>query len=311
MVELSVMSPQSGVAERVVVPGSDRSNVDAGPGTEGHVLVRRVVGAVITALGILLLMLVLFLYAFTPLAASRDQHRLLAALTGSAKSTFALTKGTIPREGSPVALLRIPSLHLTEAVVAGTSASDLESGPGLMPGTVLPGEQGNAVIAGRRTTFGGPFHSIGTMHRNDVIQVVDGVGSFRYRVTTLRTVVAGHHDVVGGTKDSQLTLITSDSSVVTTGRDVVVAKLVGRPVPPPARVVHVIAPGERGLSGDPGAGWQILLWVTLFLVTAVGTVVALARWRRPLPTYLLAAPVLLACGLFAVEAVALALPATF
>jgi sortase A len=226
-------------------------------------------------------------------------------------STFALTNGTLPREGSPVALLRIPSLHLTQAVVSGTSAADLESGPGLMPGTVLPGEQGNAVIAGRRTTFGGPFGSIGTLHRGDLIQVTDGVGSFRYRVTSLRTVAAGQHDVVGGTRDSRLTLITSNSSFVTTGRVAAVAELVGRPAPPPAQTVHVIAPGERGLSGDPGAGWKILVWVALFLLTAAGTAVALTRWRRPLPTYLLAAPILLACGLFAVEAVALALPATF
>ena len=55
---------------------------------------------------------------------------------------------------------------------------------------------------------------------------------------------------------------------------------------------------------------SILIWVVVFLLAVVLTTLAVWRWRRPLPTYLLAAPVLIACGLFAVEAVALALPAT-
>lgn len=274
--------------------------------------VRRAVGASLTSVGILLLMLVLFLYAFTPLTASRDQHRLLATLTGDPLRTFALTRGIVPPQGSPVAVLRIPSLHLSQVVVAGTSASDLEAGPGLMPGTVLPGERGNAVIAGRRVTFGGPFRALGTLHPGDTVRVTDGLGSFAYRVMASRTVASGEPDVIGGATDSRLTLVTSNSSLVTSGRQVVVAELVGAPVPAPTRVPTGRVPSDqRGLSGDPGAGWSIVAWVVLFLLATAGTSAALWRWRRPLPTYLLAAPVLIACGLSVVEAVARALPATF
>jgi sortase A len=273
-------------------------------------LVRQMVGAAVTAVGILLAMLLLFLFAFTPLTAARDQHRLLASLTSNARGTFALTQGVVPKEGSPVAVLRIPKLHLTQAVVEGTSASDLEAGPGLMPGTVLPGEPGNAVIAGRRVTFGGPFGSIGTLRSGDRVRVTDGLGSFLYRVRSVRSVSSGQPDVIGEAPDNRLTLITSNSSLVTTGRQVVVATLAGLPVAPPARTSPVIPSGELGLSGDPGAGGDILLWVDLLLLVAAATGLALWRWRRPLPTYLLALPVLLACGLFAAEAVARALPAT-
>jgi sortase A len=288
-------------------PGVIRSGITRG------FLVRRVVGAIVIALGILLLLLVLFVYAFTPLTAGRDQHQLLATLTSHSQadslSTFALTKGTVPRQGSPVALLRIPSLDLTEAVVAGTSAADLEKGPGLMPGTVLPGEEGNAVIAGRRTTFGGPFRALGTLKPGDEIRVTDGVGSFRYRVNSIRTVPSGQR-VVGGKDGNWLTLVTSNSALTPTGLLVVRTVLVGRPVPSLSRLSNVIPPNQRGLTGDPGAGWKVLEWTVLFLLAAVATGWALWRWRRPVPTYLLAAPILLACGLFTVEAVALALPAT-
>jgi sortase A len=276
----------------------------------GHtLLVRRVVGAAITAVGILLVLLVLFLYAFTPLAAGRNQHRLLASLTGDPTSTFALTKGQLPPEGSAVALLRIPSLRLTEAVVAGSSAADLEKGPGLVPGTVLPGEQGNAVIAGRRVTYGGPFHSLGTLHPGARINVTDGLGSFSYRVTSVHTVLSGQR-AAGGTHDNRLTLVTSDSSYSPTGLQVADAMLVGKPVSITTKAAKAIPVGQRGLVGDPGARWKVLIWTLIFMAGVAATSWALVRWRSPLPTYLLAAPVLIACGLFAVEAVALALPAT-
>jgi len=289
--------------------GDARGVAVIGTTTGSRLLVRRVVGAAITGIGILLLLLVLFLYAFTPLAAGRNQHRLLASLTGDPLRTFALTKGIVPPEGSAVALLRIPALHLTKAVVAGTSAADLEKGPGLMPGTVLPGEQGNAVIAGRRVTYGGPFHSIGTLRPGDEITVTDGLGTFRYRVMSLRTALSGQR-AVGGTRDNRLTLLTSNSSYSESGLTVVNAKLVGKPVPTPKPPAAVIPAGQRGLSGEPGAVWKILIWAVLFIGGMALTGAALLRWRRPLPTYLLAVPVLIACGLFAVEAVALALPAT-
>jgi sortase A len=306
VVGLSVVRPE---ADDVDAGATQTSPPAAATSVRGRVLIRRVVGAVITAFGILLLLLLLFLYAFTPLAAGRDQQRLLGSLTGNALSTFALTKGIVPRQGEAVALLRIPSLHLTQAVVAGTSAADLEKGPGLMPGTVLPGEQGNAVIAGRRMTFGGPFRSIGTLRHGAEINVTDGVGSFHYRVVSVRTVLSGQR-AAGGTRDNRLTLVTSNSPYATNGLQVVDALLVGKPVPSPTRLSNVIPSGQRGLSGQPGAGWKILIWVVVFLLAVVLTTMAVWRWRRPLPTYLLAAPVLIACGLFAVEAVALALPAT-
>ena len=61
-----------------------------------------------------------------------------------------------------MAVLEIPALHLFDAVVQGSDAEDLRSGPGHMPTTALPGEPGNAVIAGRRATFGAPFGAIGS-----------------------------------------------------------------------------------------------------------------------------------------------------
>ena len=84
------------------------------------------------------------------------------------------------------------------------------------------------MIAGRRVTFGAPFGSLARLRRGDRIKTVDGVGGPTYRVTRvfaspLASMVATQ------TTDNRITLISSDSSVVTSGRLVVVGKLVGTP----------------------------------------------------------------------------------
>jgi len=48
-------------------------------------------------------------------------------------------------------------LNLSQVVVGGTSAGDLESAPGHRRDTALPGQVGVSLIYGRAVTFGAPF----------------------------------------------------------------------------------------------------------------------------------------------------------
>ena len=91
---------------------------------------------------------------------SRAQQKLLSELHGHAG--LATLTGHVPPEGKAVAILDIPGLHLDQVVVEGTSATDLTAGPGLMPGSALPGTPGNTVIAGRRYLYGKPFSALGS-----------------------------------------------------------------------------------------------------------------------------------------------------
>ena len=59
--------------------------------------------------------------------------------------------------GEAVALLRIPKIGVEKAVVEGVGVEALKSGPGHYPTTPLPGQPGNAAIAGHRSTYGAPF----------------------------------------------------------------------------------------------------------------------------------------------------------
>ncbi|MGO8871388.1 MAG: sortase [Acidimicrobiales bacterium] len=298
-------------------PGrADRESEEAADGQTGltiripNIPVRRVVGVGLTGVGVLLVLFVFYLFAFTPLTASRNQQRLVGSLVGQPLSVYSLVSGHVPPEGSAAAVLEIPALGLHQVVVEGTSASDLMDGPGLMPGSALPGSPGNSVIAGRRVTFGAPFASLGDLRRGDRIRTVDGAGTFTYRVVRTEVVGAGQRDVITPTTDSRLTLITSNSSAVPSGRLAVVARLVGRPVAVPANVVAVPT-YELGLAGDPVAGGLLVMWSLITIVVLVGAALVAWRSRRPWLVYLFAVPVLVACGLFACESLARALPATF
>ncbi len=279
-------------------------------GGSRRVMALRVTGVGLSALGVFLVMLVLYLFAFTPLTAARDQHRLLSQLTGNRIGTFSLVQRGVAAQGDPVAVLRIPALHLRDVVVEGTTASDLEAGPGLMAGAALPGAAGNAVVAGRRVTFGGPFGALADLRRGDSITVTDGLGSFRYTVQSVLTVAGGEQPLVTPTRTSRLTLVTSDSSFVPNGWLTVGAVLDGEPVTAPASASPRKRPTEAGLGGDPSAGLDVALWAVLLLAAVALGGYALWRWRRPWPTYVLTCPVVLACGLATAEAVARCLPAT-
>jgi sortase (surface protein transpeptidase) len=89
-------------------------------------------------------------------------------------------------DGTPVALLEIPDLGVSEIVVEGTDSTALRSGPGHRRDTVLPGQSGTSVIMGRASAFGGPFAAIHTLKPGTLFSVVTGQGQHTYKVIGMR-----------------------------------------------------------------------------------------------------------------------------
>lgn len=270
----------------------------------------QVAGIIIFGIGLLILLLLGYIYVFTPLSADRSQHTLLQAITAQPAKSFSLAEGKLPPPGSPVAVIQIPSLHISDVVVEGSTAQDLQEGPGHMPTTPIPGQPGNSVIAGRRATYGAPFGGIGGLARGQIIHVVDGLGSYHYRVVKVTTAEGGRDDVVTSTATNRLTLVTAGSGIYPNGRLAVIALLIGKPFHGSV-VPHFHAnPAELGLSGDPASGLLAIWWSLVFL-----GILALAFWlvrqgTQAVVVYLLAVPVLLLVGLFACESFVGFLPAT-
>jgi sortase A len=191
--------------------------------------------------------------------------------------------------------LVIPKIHVDVFVVQGVSDDDLRLGPGHYPDTVFPGQDGNAAIAGHRTTYGAPFFSLNQLGPGDDIAVTDTSDrTFTYVVVaTPRAVGPDDTAVLNPTPVAELTLTTCNPRYSDTSRLIVVARLVGRPpLPVPARATPTAtatapaaAAAENLGSGDRGA-WGPTLWfcatvVVLWVVTRI-LVNRTRRWWRAL-----------------------------
>ena len=85
-------------------------------------------------------------------------------------------------QGSAIARIQIPRINIDKTVVEGVRVSDLRKGPGHYPTTAFPGQEGNAAIAGHRTTYGAPFGEIDKLLPGDEIVVTTIQGQFTYQV---------------------------------------------------------------------------------------------------------------------------------
>ena len=88
-----------------------------------------------------------------------------------------------PPEGEPIGMIDIPKIGVDWVFVEGVQLTDLAKGPGHYPGTPLPGQIGNAAIAGHRTTHGAPFYRVNELRKGDRITITTLAGKFVYAVT--------------------------------------------------------------------------------------------------------------------------------
>jgi sortase A len=92
--------------------------------------------------------------------------------------------------GQPFALMRIPAFgpQWKFAVVQGTSLRQLALGPGHVPGTELPGQHGNFVVAAHDVTAGNPFLHLRSLHSPDRVYVTTRTHVYEYVVQSKRKV---------------------------------------------------------------------------------------------------------------------------
>jgi sortase A len=148
----------------------------------------RASGELLSALGVVVLGFLAYMYWGTALresAAQRAFSRELASQWSGHSELAALTGPFGVARGRPFALIRIPQLgpKWQFAVVQGTGLSQLALGPGHLPGTALPGQVGNFVVAGHRVTAGNPFWRVPSLHVGSLVVVETINASYEYQVT--------------------------------------------------------------------------------------------------------------------------------
>lgn len=112
--------------------------------------------------------------------------------------------------GDPIARIEMPTLGTDHIVVAGVGVDELQQGPGHFPDTPMPGQLGNAAIAGHRTTYGQPFHDVDQLAPGDDIVLTTPAGRFVYQVTNTRIVAPSDYYVVATTDwDNAMLTLTS------------------------------------------------------------------------------------------------------
>lgn len=116
-----------------------------------------------------------------------------------------LTNEPIPGTGEAFAVISFPSLGattntgdaalddlvndgLTFVVREGEDLGNLRRGPGHYAQSPIPGQWGNAAIAGHRTTYGAPFNRLDEIRAGDPIIVETAIGTHVYVVRDPRTI---------------------------------------------------------------------------------------------------------------------------
>lgn len=185
----------------------------------------RAIGRGFIGLGTLILLFLVYQLVGTNLVTGRNQK----ALASEVKESWATGVSEAPVLGNGMALIKIPKIGVDAVVVEGVEVEDLKKGPGHYPDTALPGQLGNMVISGHRTTYGAPFYRLDELEAGDEITVFDAEGPYVYRVTESKIVLPTEIGVVAPSSDARLTLVTCHPRFSAAKRLVIVAQLVGTP----------------------------------------------------------------------------------
>lgn len=136
-----------------------------------------------------------------------------------------------PAYGEPIGEVDIPAIGIKRMLVEGSDYKQLRRGPGHVIGTPLPGQAGNSVISGHRTTYGQPFHNLDKLKPGDLITVTTIQGRFTYKVESLDVVKERDTWVMDPTDDNRMTVITCHPKYSRKERLIAHTILTSAPVP--------------------------------------------------------------------------------
>ena len=243
---------------------------DADPPRPQTHRIARVVGSVgrlMMTTGTVILLLVAYQLWGTNLQTNRSQSELADEFAGivddvgtttSTTTTASTTPSTLaedpptttpvevapdiapPAHGEPIGKFSIPAIGVTDFwTVEGIGTDQLKRGAAHYPSTPLPGQAGNAAVAGHRTTYGAPLHNVEKLVPGNEITFTTVQGTFTYRVLETFIVEPEETWVIEPQNvtpekpegDDLLTLTACHPKFSADQRIIVVAALVGNPVP--------------------------------------------------------------------------------
>jgi sortase A len=129
----------------------------------------------------------------------------LPTVVAEASHTSAPNLNLAVHEGSPLGRIEISTIGLQAMILEGIDDGTLRRAVGHIPGTPLPGQQGNVAIAGHRDTF---FRALRNIRKDDEITLATLSGSYCYRVDSIKVVSPEDIEVLDDSEGAILTLVT-------------------------------------------------------------------------------------------------------
>lgn len=160
------------------------------------------VGELFVTAGVVVLLFCAYELWGTNLYTSRQQDAIQDKLhsqweTGAPSNSSTVKVADVPF-GEGFAVVWIPRLghDYHYAIVQGADTAALKKGPGHYPGTAMPGQIGNFVVSGHRTTYLAPFNRIDELHRGDAIVIETRDAWYTYRAFSKKVVQPSDVDVI-------------------------------------------------------------------------------------------------------------------
>lgn len=134
-----------------------------------------------------------------------------------------------PEAGTAFGVMTIPEIGVEHVLFEGVDRATLKKGPGHMPWTPLPGQPGNSVLSGHRTTYGAPFFDLDQLAAGDEILVETALGVHTYVVRSSFIVAPTAVEVTDPKRGAWLTLTTCNPKFSARERLIISAELVDGP----------------------------------------------------------------------------------
>jgi sortase A len=189
-------------------------------------------GLVLIIIGIILILLGLFTLAgvygyiwYTDSRAEKAQEELfqeweeepVASETGDVVVGEGITRIVVPRLGLDAIVVELWGLDDSE---------NLKRGPGHIPSTAYPGQPGNVVISGHRTTYGAPFKHIEEIQPGDEIILITADNEYTYEAEEQRIVLPTDLTVLEQGEEAKVTLTACHPWYSAAQRIVIIGNLV-------------------------------------------------------------------------------------
>lgn len=150
----------------------------------------RVAGELLVTAGVVLLLFVVYELYWTNIVSARLQQEAAASLAEQWDTGTVSDPGDepvpppVPEPGQPFARIHLPTLgdNTEYAVLEGTRDEGLRTGPGRYSDTQMPGERGNAALAGHRNGSGAVFQNIDRLSPCDAVVIETETQWMTYRI---------------------------------------------------------------------------------------------------------------------------------